>query len=466
MAPRPQRGSLPSLLSLVAFAVVVVLLFGGGDGHKYTLIFQTAGQLVPDNQVLVGGQPVGTVESIDLTDDNQAAIAVTMRAAAARGNDGADPRDLALRRRQPLRLDQPGPEQHPGARTTRLGDSPRRHDPRSTSTSSSTSSGPRSARRSRSSSRATPTSTPATASRPTAPTSTSARPSAPRPSLHRAHPATRRRSARFLVAGSQTFAPRSPTAARSSPRDRQRQPDARRDREPKRGPRPLARRLPRTLRQRNTTFVNLRAALDDLDPLGQTAKPATKDLAPFLRNCGRSPTRALPVFTNLATPSTGRARTTTSPTRSTSCPTSKQRARKALPRNPKGDRRFQPTSTSLRPYTPDSSTAWLSKFGQVTAYYDGNGHYARVQPAGANLFNYNTVTNVATADSAARRTVPGPAQPAAARSALRDHAEQREPALSGRRLGARAGQLEPVRRQRPPTPADCNFVLDPPGPGP
>ena len=41
--------------------------------------------------------------------------------------------------------------------------------------------------------------------------------------------------------------------------------------------------LPPALRQANTTFVNLRAALDDLDPLVATAKPATKDLAPFLR---------------------------------------------------------------------------------------------------------------------------------------------------------------------------------------
>ena len=36
------------------------------------------------------------------------------------------------------------------------------------------------------------------------------------------------------------------------------------------------------LRQANTTFVNLRAALDDLEPLVNTAKPATKNLAPFL----------------------------------------------------------------------------------------------------------------------------------------------------------------------------------------
>ena len=41
--------------------------------------------------------------------------------------------------------------------------------------------------------------------------------------------------------------------------------------------------LPGTLRQANTTFHNLRPALDDLDVLVNAAKPATKNLAPFLR---------------------------------------------------------------------------------------------------------------------------------------------------------------------------------------
>nr|MBA3820529.1 MCE family protein [Deltaproteobacteria bacterium] len=41
--------------------------------------------------------------------------------------------------------------------------------------------------------------------------------------------------------------------------------------------------LPTTLRRANTTFVNLRATLDDLDVLVAESKPATKDLAPFLR---------------------------------------------------------------------------------------------------------------------------------------------------------------------------------------
>jgi phospholipid/cholesterol/gamma-HCH transport system substrate-binding protein len=41
-------------------------------------------------------------------------------------------------------------------------------------------------------------------------------------------------------------------------------------------------RLPPFMRRANTTFVNLRAALDDLDPLVDASKPVAKRLAPFL----------------------------------------------------------------------------------------------------------------------------------------------------------------------------------------
>ena len=58
---------------MIALAVVY---FSGGGGHKYTLIFQNAGQLVPDNQVLIGGSPAGSVESIDLSDNNLAEVHV------------------------------------------------------------------------------------------------------------------------------------------------------------------------------------------------------------------------------------------------------------------------------------------------------------------------------------------------------------------------------------------------------
>ena len=77
----PSRGVTPArIAAIAALAVAVIVLaivfFGGGGGHKYTLVFQNAGQLVPDNQVLIGGSPVGSVESIELSDDNLAEVHV------------------------------------------------------------------------------------------------------------------------------------------------------------------------------------------------------------------------------------------------------------------------------------------------------------------------------------------------------------------------------------------------------
>ena len=57
--------------------------------------------------------------------------------------------------------------------------------------------------------------------------------------------------------------------------------------------------LPSTLRKANTTFVNLRAALEDLDVLVAESKPATKDLAPSSRACARCVEDARPTVRDL-----------------------------------------------------------------------------------------------------------------------------------------------------------------------
>ena len=92
----------------------------------------------------------------------------------------------------------------------------------------------------------------------------------------------------------------SPSAAASSPA-RSPTPAPPSTRSPARTPRSTQtlRLLPAVFRQSNTTFVNLRAALDDLDPLVETAKPATKDLAPFLAELRPVISKAVPVFRNL-----------------------------------------------------------------------------------------------------------------------------------------------------------------------
>ena len=63
-----QRGhALPRILALgallAALAFVVVMFFGDDGGRKYKLLFETGGQLVPGNEVLVAGQKVGSIES-------------------------------------------------------------------------------------------------------------------------------------------------------------------------------------------------------------------------------------------------------------------------------------------------------------------------------------------------------------------------------------------------------------------
>ena len=77
-------------LALVVALAAWLLLFRGSEGKEYTLLFETAGQLVPDNDVQVGGRRVGSVRSIDLTDDNQAAIKIRVEEPVAPLREGTE----------------------------------------------------------------------------------------------------------------------------------------------------------------------------------------------------------------------------------------------------------------------------------------------------------------------------------------------------------------------------------------
>ena len=72
------RGAAVLAVALV-IALAAWLLLRDDGGTEYTLVFENAGQLVPDNDVQVGGRRIGSVRSIDLTDDNQAAIKVSVQ---------------------------------------------------------------------------------------------------------------------------------------------------------------------------------------------------------------------------------------------------------------------------------------------------------------------------------------------------------------------------------------------------
>jgi phospholipid/cholesterol/gamma-HCH transport system substrate-binding protein len=137
--------------------------------------------------------------------------------------------------------------------------------------------------------------------------------------------------------------------------------------------------LPDTLRRANTTFVNLRATLDDLDRLVAESKPATRELAPFLRELRPLVSRARPTVGDLR-------RLIRSPGANNDLieltakqPRLAQLTATVFPRAVRTLDRAQPVFEDVRGYTPDVAS-WLSNFGQLAASYDANGHYARVHP--------------------------------------------------------------------------------------
>ncbi len=147
--------------------------------------------------------------------------------------------------------------------------------------------------------------------------------------------------------------------------------------------------LPTTLRKANTTFVNLRAALGDLDVLVDESKPATKDLAPFLRALRPLVADAEPTIRDLRflIKKQGPGNDLIDLTRKQ--PELARRASVAFPRSIRALQKAQPVVEYIRPYTPDLA-GWITKFGQGASNYDAHGHFARIQP----MFNPFSLTSV------------------------------------------------------------------------
>jgi phospholipid/cholesterol/gamma-HCH transport system substrate-binding protein len=146
--------------------------------------------------------------------------------------------------------------------------------------------------------------------------------------------------------------------------------------------------LPPTLRKANTTFVNLRAALGDLDVLVSESKPATKDLAPFFRALRPLVADAEPTIRDLRflIKKQGPGNDLIDLTKKQ--PLLAERASVAFPNSIKALRKSQPVVEYIRPYTPDFA-GWITKFGQSAANYDAHGHFARIQP----MFNPFSLTS-------------------------------------------------------------------------
>jgi phospholipid/cholesterol/gamma-HCH transport system substrate-binding protein len=392
-SPAKARGVTPARIAAVAglAALVVVLayvvLFSGGGGHRYSLVFQNASQLVPENQVLIGGHPVGSVESIDLTENNLAKVTVSVEQELHEGTTATiRATGLAGVANHYVSIS-PGPNSSPplaeGA-TLGLGS----------------------------------TTTPVDLDQfiNTFPTPVrrglgqfvrgnaaiySGRGEDANRTFEYFGPALNRTGAflgelnadqnlfrRFVVSSSKLTTAVAQRGSRLSSAvsnadtafgaiARQ---NAAFDR--------ALRLLPPVFRQSNTTFVNLRAALDDLDPLVETSKTATRNLAPFLAELRPVLSKAVPVFRNLRLSASRKGFANDTAELLGFLPAVEQRAGRAFPHAEQATAAFQPNLNFARAYTPDIFNGF-GKLGQVTGYYDANGHYARVQFSDLNIFKDN-----------------------------------------------------------------------------
>jgi phospholipid/cholesterol/gamma-HCH transport system substrate-binding protein len=372
-----------SLLAVVAaFVVAAVLLFGGSSpGHNYRLLFESAGQLVTGNQVLIGGRPVGSINSIDLTEDNQAAVEITVDDPLPEGSS-ATIRSTSLSgvaNRYVSIAPGPGPGELDDGETVsqestttsvdldQLFDLFKKRE-REALSQFIRGNGQIYAGRGKEANKTYKFLNPSLSTA----EQLFAELNADQVSLRS-----------FLVSGSRAFGAiadrREDLVGLISNTDEALGAIAAENSALER----TLNAFPGAMRQANTTFVNLRATLDDVDPLVADAKPATRDLAPFLRRTRPVARKAVPVFRDLADSlePNGLQRIL----RDT--PTLQSRAARTVPRAIEAIDEFEPVLADYRPYAPDLM-GWLTKFGQVTAYYDANGHYARAMPAGTNIFEY------------------------------------------------------------------------------
>ena len=389
--PARAGGTSPArIAAIVALAAVVValaiVLFGGGGGHSYTLVFQNASQLVPDNQVLIGGQPVGSVESIGLTDDNLAKVEVSVDQELHEGST-ATIRATSLSGVANHYISiSPGPNSNPAldnGATLGLGSTTTAVD-----LDQFLNTFPNPVRRALGQFIRGNAEIWADRSKEANQTFKYFGPALNRTSAFvNELNADQNLLTRFLVSSaklSTAVAQRgeqlssaianadtafSAIASQNVAFDQ------------------ALRLLPPVFRQGNTTFVNLRAALDDVEPLFETAKSATKDLAPFLAELRPVLSKAVPVFKNLRLSLSRPGFANDSAELLAALPTVEQRAGRAFPHSEEAIAAFQPTLNFARTYTPDIFNGF-GKLGQITGYYDGNGHYARVQFSDLNIFKF------------------------------------------------------------------------------
>jgi phospholipid/cholesterol/gamma-HCH transport system substrate-binding protein len=375
-------------LVLIAIAIIVLLLSSGGNSNHYRLLFETGGQLVNGNQVLIGGVPVGSVDDVALTDNGQAEVDISVDRPLHEGTSaiiratslsGIANRYVSI---------QPGPDNAPelakDATITEVDTTapvdldqlfntlrePERRALRNIIQGSATvyaGKGPEANQTYKYLS----------------------------PSLV----ATQRLLAEldrdegnltsFLVSGANVVSAvaerRDDLSALTQNANEALGAIAAQNRSFDQAL--LA--LPPALRQANTTFHNLRPALDDLDVLVNASKPATRNLPRFLRDLKPVTARSIPVFRDLSRAVNLKGKQNDLADATGFLPPLQKRAAEAIPVTVQAMQGSQDNLQFLRPYVPDLM-AGVAHLNQVAGYYDADAHYLRVAPFGLGVFSANT----------------------------------------------------------------------------
>ncbi|HWT26248.1 MAG TPA: MlaD family protein [Solirubrobacteraceae bacterium] len=384
---------------VLAVVVVALVLAGDGDRHRYTLVFETAGQLVPDNDVQVAGRRVGRVRSIELTDDNLAAVEVEVEEPYAPLRDGTR---AAIRltslsgiaNRYVALTPGDGPALDDGARldlsaTTTVVDL----DQLLNTLDARTRGDLRRVVRGFARQYAGKGREAAQAARWFGPlVSTSRR-------LAGTLAQDEEVLTRFLVDSSRLVTALADRRGELSDLVGNANAATRAIAAESGSLRRALTALPRTLRRATTTFGDLRATLDELDVLVAAARPATRDLQPLLRELRPVLASARPTIRDLRAIVTrpGPANDLLEATRR--FPAQGRAAGPAFAASTGALRKLQPVVDFARPYAPEL-TGWFRDFGLGAANYDANGHFARVQPI-FNQFRFEE-------DGAGGRLVPIP----------------------------------------------------------
>ncbi len=135
--------------------------------------------------------------------------------------------------------------------------------------------------------------------------------------------------------------------------------------------------LPVTLRQGNRTFADLPSTFTALKKLVDASKPTVKPLTKLLTKLQPLLTTATPVVKSFAVSfnQPGPNNDLTDYVRA--LPQLAQALTSATPVNVQSLQESVPITAFFGPYSPDLQGT-LREFGQTDAYYDANGHYARV----------------------------------------------------------------------------------------